>query len=190
MEGGGGGAVVLLRIIGGGCVTRFSTSWPYFRPKHVISHTRFKTWPLKSIPVFKPGGSHKTQHTCLRRQKLDHHYWGESANKKNIFLKIYFEFAQYGVMLFTGWEVRIVRNCARGRRPRAVLRPTADRPRPVNNILIFFLLRFKSFRKILLQPPTYVCWRRARSCWCYSKRAIDCKPKQNITTWFLTRNLY
>ena len=108
------GAVVLLRIIGGGCVTRFSTSWPYFRPKHVIFHTRFKTWPLKSIPVFIPGGSHKTQHTCLRRQKLDHHYWDESANKKNIFLKIYFEFAQYGVMLFTGWEVRIVRNCARG----------------------------------------------------------------------------
>ena len=68
--------------------------------------------------------------------------------------------------------------------------PNTDRPRPVNNIFIFFLLRFKSFRKILLQPPTYVCWRRARSCWCYSKRAIDCKPKQNITTWFLTCNLY
>ena len=65
-----------------------------------------------------------------------------------------------------------------------------DRPRPVNNIFIFFLLRFKSFSKILLQPPTYVCWRRARSCWCYSKRAIDCKPKQNIATWFLTCPLY
>ena len=35
--------------------------------------------------------------------------------------------------------------------------PSADRPRPVNNIFIFFVLRFKSFRKILLQPPTYVC---------------------------------
>ena len=105
---------ILLRIIGGGCVARFSTSWPYFRPKHVIFHTRFKTWPLKYIPVFKPGGSHKTQHTCLRTQKLDHHYWDESANKKKIFLKIYFEFAHYGVMLFTSWEVRIVRNCARG----------------------------------------------------------------------------
>ena len=33
--------------------------------------------------------------------------------------------------------------------------PNTDRPRPVNNIFIFFLLRFKSFRKILLQPPTY-----------------------------------
>ena len=50
--------------------------------------------------------------------------------------------------------------------------------------LFVFLLRFKSFRKILLQPPTYLCWRRARSCWC-PKRTIDCKPKQNITTWFL-----
>ena len=35
--------------------------------------------------------------------------------------------------------------------------PNTDRPRPVNNIYIFFLLRFESFRKILLQPPTYVC---------------------------------
>ena len=75
-------------------------------------------------------------------------------------------------------------------RPRAVLRPRAQFL-PIRNdlgrwitFLFFFLLRFKSFRKILLQPPTYVCWRRARSCWC-SKRAIDCKPKQNIATWFL-----
>ena len=74
----------------------------------------------------------------------------------------------------------------------ALVSPNTDRPRPVNNIYIFFLLRFKSFRKILLQPPTYVCWRRARSCWCYSKRAINCKPKQNfiIATWFFTCNLY
>ena len=26
----------------------------YFRPKHAIFHTRFQTWPLKSIPVFRP----------------------------------------------------------------------------------------------------------------------------------------
>ena len=38
-------------------------------------------------------------------------------------------------MLFTGWEVCFGRNCARG-------------------LLIFVLLRFKSFRKILLQHPT------------------------------------
>ena len=35
--------------------------------------------------------------------------------------------------------------------------PNADRPKPVNKIFVFFLLRFKSFRKTLLQPPTYVC---------------------------------
>ena len=38
-------------------------------------------------------------------------------------------------MLFTGWEVCFGRNCARG-------------------LLMFLLLRFKSFRKILLQHPT------------------------------------
>ena len=83
--------------------------------------------------------------------------------------------------LFTGWEVRIMRNCAQGLesaarrcRPRAVLRPRAQflpirtdlgRSGPVNNIFIFFPLRFKSFRKISLQPSTYECWSRARSCW-------------------------
>ena len=69
-------------------------------------------------------------------------------------------------MLFTGCEVRIGRNCARGLeyrpRPQAeggtqtegTVSPNTDRPRPVNNIFIFFLLRFKSFRKIYfsLQP--------------------------------------
>ena len=30
--------------------------------------------PLKSIFVFRPGGSDKTQHACLQRQKLYHHY--------------------------------------------------------------------------------------------------------------------
>ena len=49
-------------------------------------------------------------------------------------------------MLFTGREVRIGKNCARGLEygPRAVLKtkgtvfPYTDRPRPVNNIFIFF----------------------------------------------------
>ena len=52
-------------------------------------------------------------------------------------------------MLFTGWEVRIGRNCARGLeyRPRptasvgtqteGTVSPNTDRPRPVNNIFIF-----------------------------------------------------
>ena len=38
-----------------GCVAWFSKSWPYFRPKNVIFHTRFQTRPLKFIPVFRPG---------------------------------------------------------------------------------------------------------------------------------------
>ena len=58
-------------------------------------------------------------------------------------------------MLFAGWEVHIVKNCdrglenaARGRRPRAAFsRPRqevtvfhyTDRPKPVNNLFIFFL---------------------------------------------------
>ena len=50
-------------------------------------------------------------------------------------------------MLFTGREVRIGKNCARGLeyvRPRAVLEtegtvfPSTDRPRPVNNIFTYF----------------------------------------------------
>ena len=52
-------------------------------------------------------------------------------------------------MLFTGWEVRIGKNCARGlERPRAVLKaegtvfPYTDRPKPVNNIFICFCLCF------------------------------------------------
>ena len=44
---GGGGEGVLLRILG--------KSWSNFRPKkHAILHTRFQTWPLKSISVFRP----------------------------------------------------------------------------------------------------------------------------------------
>ena len=41
--GGGGGWEVLLGIFG----TQFQT-------KISIFHTRFQTWPLKSIPVFRP----------------------------------------------------------------------------------------------------------------------------------------
>ena len=34
-----------------GCAARFSKSWPYFRQKNVIFHTRSQTRPLKSILV-------------------------------------------------------------------------------------------------------------------------------------------
>ena len=44
-----------------------------------------------------------------------------------------------------------------GTQTEGTVSPNMNRPRPVNNIFIFFLLRFKSFRKIFLQSPTYVC---------------------------------
>ena len=53
-----------------GYAARSSKSGHYFRPKNVIFVTRFQTWPLKSIPVFRPGVSHKTQHTCLHRTEI------------------------------------------------------------------------------------------------------------------------
>ena len=38
-----------------GCVARFFKSWPDFRRKNVILHTRFLTRTLKSLTVFRPG---------------------------------------------------------------------------------------------------------------------------------------
>ena len=38
-----------------GCAAQFSESWPYFRPKNLIFHTRFQTRSLKSILIFGPG---------------------------------------------------------------------------------------------------------------------------------------
>ena len=42
-----------------------------------------------------------------------------------------------------------------GTQTEGTVSPNTDRPRPVNNIFIFFLLRFKSSRKIFLHSPTY-----------------------------------
>ena len=95
-EGGGG---VTPKNHWRGCAARFSKSWPYFTPKHGIFHTGFQTWPLKSILVFKPGGGHKTQHTCLRRQIISSLLRWE-RQQKNIFLKIHFEFAYYGFISY------------------------------------------------------------------------------------------
>ena len=38
-----------------GYAARFFKSWPDFRARNVIFHTRFQTRHLKSIPVFRPG---------------------------------------------------------------------------------------------------------------------------------------
>ena len=54
-----------------------------------------------------------------------------------------------------GETVREVLSTASGgTQTEGTVSPNTDRPRPVNNIFIFFLLRFKSFRKIYfsLQP--------------------------------------
>ena len=39
------------------CAAQVSKFWPYFRPKNVVFHTHFQTWPLKSIPAFRTGVS-------------------------------------------------------------------------------------------------------------------------------------
>ena len=50
-EGGGGG---ILGNAWWGFTARLFNSWPYFRPKNVILHTRFSAWP-QSIPILRPG---------------------------------------------------------------------------------------------------------------------------------------
>ena len=64
-----------------------------------------------------------------------------------IFILIYFEWrdTENQQLLITGGV------------PEVTVSPNTDRPRPVNDIFIFFLLRLKSFRKFLLQSPTDVC---------------------------------
>ena len=49
------------------------------------------------------------------------------------------------------------RRASGGTKTEGTVSPNTDRSRPVNNIFIFFLLKFKSFRKTVLQPPTSVC---------------------------------
>ena len=71
-------------------------------------------------------------------------------------------FSKY--MLFTGWEVHIGRRAEGGTQTEGTVSLNTNRPKPVNSIFIFFQLRFKSFRKIFLHSPTYVCWSRTRSC--------------------------
>ena len=60
-RGAGGGGGVTPGISWWWCAARFSKSWPSFRPKNVIFHTRFQTWPLKSLPVWS---QNITLHVC------------------------------------------------------------------------------------------------------------------------------
>ena len=50
----GGGVNPVNSWWGWGCATRFSKSWPYFRPKNVIFHTRFQTCLLGRNYVIIP----------------------------------------------------------------------------------------------------------------------------------------
>ena len=46
---------VLLRILGGGVPPGSPNPDPTSDQEIAIFHTRFQTWPLKSMPVFRPG---------------------------------------------------------------------------------------------------------------------------------------
>ena len=63
--------------------------------------------------------------------------------------------------IYVIYMLYIERNCARGlstaegdTQTKGIVSPNMDRDGPVNNTFIFFLLRFKTFKKILLHPPT------------------------------------
>ena len=53
---------VLLEMLGRGVLPGSQYPDLISDKKNVIFRTRFQIWPLKSIPVFRPGGDHKTQH--------------------------------------------------------------------------------------------------------------------------------
>ena len=50
----GGGGGLLMRIVGGR-VPPVPQILTHFRPKNVTFRTRFLIWPLKSIPILRPG---------------------------------------------------------------------------------------------------------------------------------------
>ena len=53
---------VLLGILGRGVPPGSPNLDPMSNQENLFFHTRFQTWPLKSILVFRPGGGQKTQH--------------------------------------------------------------------------------------------------------------------------------
>ena len=58
------------------------------RPTNVIFHTRFQTWPLKSIPVFRPGLQAKIMLSLLSLQR-------KQKNSSNPFQILIFFFLSY-----------------------------------------------------------------------------------------------
>ena len=84
---------VLLEMLAGGVPPGSQNPDLISDKKNVIFRTRFQIWPLKSIPVFRLGGDHKTQHK----------HWHEtvtmSSSATKTSLKIHFEFAYYTFFL-------------------------------------------------------------------------------------------
>ena len=62
--------------------------------KNVNFHTRFQTWPLKPMPVFRPGSGHETQHHMFT-YKRNYVIIAEIKTATKRFLKLHFEFAYY-----------------------------------------------------------------------------------------------
>ena len=95
----GGGGGVLLGILGIlgilGRAVAGSLNPDHFRPKHAIFHTRFQTWSLKFIPVFRPGLWHNlASHQC-RSQELSKFTRKFSSN--DIFWILLFLYFSFGV---------------------------------------------------------------------------------------------
>ena len=77
---------------------------------------------------------------------------GEKTTKKRRY--ICYSPAERSVL---GETVPKVLTAEGGTQTERTVSPNTNRPSPVNNIFIFFQLRFKSFRKIFLHSTTYVC---------------------------------
>ena len=84
--GGGGGP--------GGVPPDSPTSDPIFQTKKCYFHTRFLTWCLKSIPVFRPGRVTKRCVTCLHKTEIVTIAEIETATKR-----FHFNFAYYTFFL-------------------------------------------------------------------------------------------
>ena len=85
----------LLGIIGGGVLPSSPNPHPIFRPKNVIFHTHFQSWPLKSIHcTLEAVTKHKI--TCLDKTDV---VVAEIKSATKRFPKIHFIFTYYTFFL-------------------------------------------------------------------------------------------
>ena len=59
----------------------------------------------------------------------------------NSCINITYKYIPHKYMLFAGREVRFGKHCARGLKTEGTFFPNTDRPRPANNVFIFFFRR-------------------------------------------------